>query len=144
MISLLQDGCGNLITREGLIVLEEHILMTLEFELQWAGPIPFIERFSKLFDLQRTSQIQTLCNFFSQVAALSSDLCLGTKLSSLAAAIFFLSLNVVSNNELCAQFELKYVKIAVEKGDGPLGWAKNSQFMAATGINAVDVVPVYT
>ena len=50
MIQILQ-GSHN-VTKESLIALEKHILETLEFDLQWAGPIPFIERYAKLFSVQ--------------------------------------------------------------------------------------------
>ena len=117
---------------------------TLEFNLQWAGPIPFIDRFSKLFSVQSLSQIKTLCYFFCNLAAHSSGIYLESKPSLLAAAVFFLSLNVATNDELSAQFGVKSIEIAVERGEGSLGWLESNQFIAATGITADDVAPVYS
>jgi hypothetical protein len=87
-----------------LITLEKNILETLDFNLQWAGPIPFIDRFSKLFLVQASSPVKTLCYLFCKLAAHSCTLCLESRPSLLAAAVFFLSLNVATNDELCDQF----------------------------------------
>ena len=117
---------------------------TLEFNLQWAGPIPFIDRFLKLFSIPCSSSVQTLCYKFCSVAAHSSAIYLEWRPSLLAAAIFFFSLNVATNDDLSAQFGVQTIEVAVERGENPLGWLKNNQFVAATGISSDDVAPVYS
>ena len=51
---------------------------------------------------------------------------------------------MATNDELSAQFGVKSIEIAVERGEGSLGWLESNQFIAATGITADDVAPVYS
>jgi hypothetical protein len=41
-------------TQHTLVVLEEVILKELEFNMHYAGPLPFLERFLRLFGLSET------------------------------------------------------------------------------------------
>lgn len=81
---------------------------------------------------------------FSRLSAHSSTICLNSKPSLVAAAVFFLTLNVVTNEELCDQFGVKPIEISDERVDSPLGWVYINQFIAATGITADDVAPFYS
>ena len=40
-------------TKQGLIDLEEIILLALEFSVHYAGPIPFIERFQRILNADK-------------------------------------------------------------------------------------------
>lgn len=51
MIALLPDSYRKNTTKADLIKLERHILETLEFSVQWAGPTPFVDRILKLLGL---------------------------------------------------------------------------------------------
>jgi len=77
MITLLPHNSN--ITRDDLVALEKHILETLDFNLQWAGPIPFIERFAKLFSVEASTQVNTLFQHFCGISALQSSICLEFK-----------------------------------------------------------------
>lgn len=61
MLSLLSEHQRMNLSRDGLIKLEKHIMETLEFDLQWAGPVPFMERLLKLLQVQNEPQIWYLC-----------------------------------------------------------------------------------
>ena len=45
MISILPDSLRSMVTKSKLIQLEAIIIRTLDFNLQYDGPIPFLERY---------------------------------------------------------------------------------------------------
>lgn len=53
MLALLPSSEQSRITKQDIINLEEQILITLNFSLHAAGPIPFVERFQRLFGLDQ-------------------------------------------------------------------------------------------
>ena len=44
-------------TKSELIRLEKKIIEAVEFDLQWAGPIPFAERYVKLVGVEDHKQV---------------------------------------------------------------------------------------
>ena len=56
MIALLPAVEQKRITKKQLIDLEEKILCALEFSLHSAGPIAFLERYQRIFDIDRESE----------------------------------------------------------------------------------------
>ena len=94
MISLLPESQRELITKNQLVKLEKNILEVLEFNVQWAGPIPFVERFLKLFKLQSYPQIAYLSSQFCKFTALKSEICLHIKPSYIAMAAVILACNI--------------------------------------------------
>lgn len=51
MIALLPQSEQRRVTKQDLINLEEQILLALEFQVHYAGPIPFLERYQRLIGL---------------------------------------------------------------------------------------------
>lgn len=51
MIALLPQTEQRRISKQDLINLEEQILLTLEFQIHYVGPIPFLERYQRLLSL---------------------------------------------------------------------------------------------
>jgi len=45
------------VTKSELIRLEKKIIEAVEFDLQWAGPIPFAERYVKLVGVEDHKQV---------------------------------------------------------------------------------------
>lgn len=48
MINMLPQEQRDQVIKSELIKLEKKIIEAAEFDLQWAGPIPFAERYVKL------------------------------------------------------------------------------------------------
>lgn len=59
MIERLPSLLRKQVTREQLIVLEEQIIFALDFDLQSDGPLPFLERYQRVLniDLERQNQL---------------------------------------------------------------------------------------
>jgi hypothetical protein len=51
MISLLPEESRASVTKEKLVVLEETIIKELQFRMHFAGPIPFLHRFQRYFNI---------------------------------------------------------------------------------------------
>lgn len=99
MLALLPASEQARITKKDLIDLEEQILLTLNFSLHATGPIPFIERFQRLFGIDQ----ETLDHDFKQVGFTARQFVkymqrygqfLKWKPSQLAAAAIVLSINL--------------------------------------------------
>ena len=52
MIKLLQSDESDLVDKESVIVLEQQLLNVLQFDFNYPNPLPFIERFFRVGDLQ--------------------------------------------------------------------------------------------
>lgn len=94
--------------------LEEQILVTLEFSLHYAGPMPFLERFQRIFCLDQ----ENVDHDFKQVGFTARQFCkymqrygqfLDWKPSQIAAAAFMLSLNL-NRSVIAPQVGLKALK----------------------------------
>ena len=55
MIERLPSLLRKQVTREQLIVLEESIIRTLDFDLQNDGPLPFLERYQRVLNIDQES-----------------------------------------------------------------------------------------
>ena len=99
MIALLPALEQKRTTKKQLIDLEEKILCALEFGLHSAGPIPFLERYQRIFDLDQEASEHD----FKQVGYTARQFCkymqrfgqfLSWRPSQIAAAAFMLSINL--------------------------------------------------
>ena len=52
MIKLLHSDESGSIDKESVIVLEQQLLNVLEFDFNYPSPLPFIERFFRIGELQ--------------------------------------------------------------------------------------------
>ena len=57
MVNMLESGKNKMITKSNLISLENQILSKLQFDLQWAGPLPFMERYLRLLKVHNFERI---------------------------------------------------------------------------------------
>jgi hypothetical protein len=100
MIGLLPNHLKASVTKKELLTLERDIIRTLQFDLQWAGPIIFAERLLKLIGLQQhVTQVISLCKLFCTFALEKSEIALMFKTSEIAAAVLTLSLNVLASEK---------------------------------------------
>jgi len=53
MINLLPEGVRETVTKEKLVNLEERIVKELNFHMHYAGPIPYLHRFSRFFNIDQ-------------------------------------------------------------------------------------------
>jgi len=53
MISLLPEETRTNVTKERLVALEERIIKELNFRMHFAGPIPFLQRFQRYFNIDQ-------------------------------------------------------------------------------------------
>ena len=51
MIRLITEEWNVCLTKQELINLEESVITMLDFDLQYIGPIPFLERFQRIYNL---------------------------------------------------------------------------------------------
>ena len=99
MLALLPSAEQTRITKQDLVNLEEKILIALEFGLHAAGPIPFLERYQRIFGFDE----EKADHDFKQVGFTARQFCkymqryaefLTWKPSQIAAAAFLLSVNL--------------------------------------------------
>ena len=99
MLQLLPACEQKKISKQDIIDLEEQILLTLQFALHFAGPIPFLERYQRIFGLDEEANNPDL----KQVGFTARQFCkyaqrygqfLDFKPSQLAAAAILLSINL--------------------------------------------------
>ena len=102
MISLLPDENKATVTKERLVALEEQIIKELKFEMHYAGPIPYLNRFQRLFNIDQEKANQGA----KQVGFAARQFCrfmmrkpefLQFKASQQAAAAFLLALNLANS-----------------------------------------------
>ena len=53
MINLLPEGVRETVTKEKLVALEERIIKELNFFMHFAGPIPYLQRFARYFNIDQ-------------------------------------------------------------------------------------------
>ena len=51
MIRLITEEWNVSLTKQELINLEESVIKMLDFDLHYIGPIPFLERFQRIYNL---------------------------------------------------------------------------------------------
>ena len=56
MVKLVASEWSFTVTKEELIELEESIIRTLDFDLQYAGPLQFLERFQRVYNLDQVKR----------------------------------------------------------------------------------------
>lgn len=88
-----------------MIAAELCIIETLQYELQWAGPMLYVDRFLQLMSLTDAAIIK-LCQEFCNFAAMEAKLCLELKQSELAAAVVTSAINVLTSVQLCKDLDL--------------------------------------
>ena len=143
MITLLPEEQRDKVKKKDLIDLEFQIVTDLEFDLQWAGPIPFAERYVKLLQVNDHNQILYLATQFCKFAAHRSELNLAHKPSLVAASAVLLALNVSTSQLISQDIGINLLSLqSIKSGAGPLGWIE-SEFEMATGLSPSAVCPVY-
>ena len=72
MVQLVEETQKFTLSREVLVAMEETILKTLQFQIRFVDVPFFLERFKRLFDLDRTDnrsvQISQMAGRFSKFA----------------------------------------------------------------------------
>ena len=51
MIALLPEDSRASVTKEKLVMMEETIIKELHFRMHFAGPIPFLQRYQRFFNI---------------------------------------------------------------------------------------------
>ena len=98
-----------------MLDLEEDILRVLDFNLSYTGPIWYLERYIRLFDLDQlhkdiTSLSKGICRIF-----LRSNSYLRFKPSHIAAAALTLAFNISRSTYLRKHFEVEPVPSLMKK-----------------------------
>ena len=99
MIRLVKSKWDVDYTRDQLIELEAHIVHTLDFDLHFTSPLIFLERYQRLYNLDRITRdpeanlINQLARMFCR-SVLRSKAYLGLKPSQVGAAALTLAVNV--------------------------------------------------
>ena len=102
MINLLPESYRLSVSRADLIGLERNILMTLQYSVQWAGPIPFVDRYLRLLGLQECSQVAFMAKQFCKHTAKSADLCMGVSPSRIAVSCVLAAVNISLSKKVSA------------------------------------------
>ena len=79
---------NNAYTKEEILEAEEYVIITLDFEISWPGPMSFLRRVSKADDYEY--EVRTLAKYLLESAIMDSRLVSAVP-SWLAAASYFLS-----------------------------------------------------
>lgn len=102
MISLLPEETRTNVTKERLVALEERIIKELNFRMHFAGPIPFLQRFQRYFNIdqergnQGAKQVGFAARQFCRFMMRKSEF-LNFKPSQQAAAAFALAINLATS-----------------------------------------------
>lgn len=112
MCRLVKQKWDVVVTRDQLVALEEKVIKALDFELHYAGPLPFLERYLRIYNLdlywsdREAYVLSRLARTFCRVL-LRSHTYLNLRPSQMAAASLTLAVNVSRSNlapELGIQF----------------------------------------
>ena len=99
MVRLVKSEWNVTIEKQNLIELEEAIIKSLDYELHFTGPILFLERYLRIYnlDLVRTDReahtLNLLAHTFCRMI-LRTQVYLSFKPSQIAAAVLTLAVNV--------------------------------------------------
>lgn len=123
MISLMPEAHRSLVKKKSLIDLEFDIIQTLQWDLQWASPNLFVERYLKVMDLSSEPSLLYLSKQFCKFAAHKPQLTMGYKQSVIAAAALTLALNVSTSGKLSKSINCDYLSHLVNPmSEDCLGW----------------------
>ena len=99
MVRLVKNKFEISLEKRDLLFLEEGIIKSLDFDLRYAGPIPFLERYLRIFNLdlsandQEAFTISYLAHSFFKMI-IRSPIYLSMKPSLVAAALLTLAVNL--------------------------------------------------
>ena len=102
MISLLPEDSRTNVTKEKLVAQEEQIIKELRFRIHFSGPIPFLQRFQRYFNIdqergnQGAKQVGFAARQFCRFMMRKPEF-LNFKPSQQAAAAFSLALNLTTS-----------------------------------------------
>ena len=111
MVRLVASEWSTQVTKQELFDLEESIIRMLDFDLHYAGPIPFLERFQRIYNLDQTKRdreafaLNYLARNFCR-SMLRSRHYLNLKPSQIAAASLILAINL-STSDLAPKVGLR-------------------------------------
>jgi transcription initiation factor TFIIIB Brf1 subunit/transcription initiation factor TFIIB len=103
MVRLVASEWGVVVTKKELVDLEEEMIRLLDFDLHFTGPIPFLERFQRIYNLDQVRRdreayaLDFLARNFCR-AMLRSQSYLTLKPSQVAAAALMLAINLSSSD----------------------------------------------
>lgn len=140
MINLLPPNYKERgVKKQALIALESDILVTLEFDLQWASTLLFCERMLKALGFHRERQIVSYVSEFAQFAS-QCPFALVTRQSVIAAVVVTCALNLSTESELKQQLKKGRVIKTLKTPEKPLDWwqAENTQLLTQVNLNELE------
>jgi Cyclin, C-terminal domain len=93
MIKLLNEDEREVVTKSIVIKMEERILITLNFNLNFLCPLIFLERFLRLANVEKNEKLVLLAKELCQ-RAVAKIYFLNYKPSQIAAASYLLAVNL--------------------------------------------------
>jgi hypothetical protein len=94
MIDLVEREYKMTLSKFGLEKLENKILVALKFDVQWAGPLPFLERYLRLLKLHSLKQLEQLASEICLLSLFNTDICLKVKPSVVAAGAILAAIHL--------------------------------------------------
>lgn len=76
MVDIVNSKQNLRITEDQLKDMEKQILFKLEFDVQWAGPLPFLERYLHNLDLNESREVAARARNFCNKSLLDQNICL--------------------------------------------------------------------
>jgi hypothetical protein len=98
MIKLLSDEERNFIDKQKVITMEGEILKAFNFDFNFISPLPFLERFMRLSELQNNKNLRYVCLELLKLVT-SQIKFLDYRPSLIAAASYVMGLNILCNQE---------------------------------------------
>lgn len=79
--------------------MELEIIVRLEFDLEQAGPMLYVQRYTRLLNIRASINLEAICHKVFVLVLKDSELCLETKPTLLAAIIVTTICNLCLNSE---------------------------------------------
>jgi hypothetical protein len=104
MINLLPEDQRQKVTKQKLVALEETIIKELNFQMHYAGPIPYLNRFQRFYNIdiekgnQGAKQVGFAARQFCRFMMRKPEF-LNFKASTQAAAAFVLAMNLATSGK---------------------------------------------
>ena len=142
MIEQLPEKYRSVVTKKELIDLEFFIVSTLQFDVQWAGPLISLERYLHVLGMSNQPKLLQICKEICRFAAYKAEIQLRFKPSEIAVIALTLAINVVTRPTLCKALKVEHLNLGSFGRCCPFDmWT--SELVKGCRINLNELTPKY-
>ena len=111
------------VTKPDVIKVEFDIVSTLQFDVQWAGPLISVERYLFALGYHKSANVLRLCEHICSISAMHQEIYLNLRPTEIAAISVSLVLNMLTSEKVCEILGSKKLRIQPPKDKWrPFDW----------------------